>query len=63
VPARSEISGMLLCGGRKKIGLSQRLKTLWRGYPLCNGLKWRDEDQAVYAGSVAGFKSKKLDTI
>jgi hypothetical protein len=29
---------MLWCGGRKKIELSQSLKTLWRGHPLRNDL-------------------------
>jgi hypothetical protein len=29
----------LWCGGRKKIELSQRLKTLWRGHPLRNDFK------------------------
>src|SRR5580692_8255691 len=38
---RSEISGMLWCGGRKKIELSQRSKTPWRGHPFRNDLNWQ----------------------
>jgi hypothetical protein len=37
----SEILGILWSGGRKKIKLSPRLKTLWRVHPLRNDLNWQ----------------------
>src|SRR5271165_7174287 len=54
VCSRSEISGMLWCGGRKKMGLSQRLKTLWRGHPLRNDLN-RERQK------VGGQAARRLD--
>jgi hypothetical protein len=50
----SEISGMLWCGGRKKIGLSQRLKTLWRR--ICSAtilVSWQPSQQSPALSSVS----------